>query len=489
MKIFGYVIIGILAVLALLLCAAVIKAVMIKKKPSGKESAIKYTPDEERLYAEKLSAMVRVPTVSAQPGETELKRFEEYREVLKKNFPNIFRSMEVIDIDSNLLLKLRGKDSSKQGVLFMGHQDVVPAPDDGTWKYPPFSGEIADGRVHGRGAMDCKSTMLAEWQALEELLSEGFVPETDLYLACSVNEENSGGGALKTVEWLKSHGIRLAFVMDEGGAIVEGLIPGISTAVAAAGVVEKGSAHIKFIARGEGGHSSTPIKNTPIARLSAFVCDIEKKNPFKKKFTPVVTGMFGRLAPYLSFPFRLLLGNLWLFKPLVGLAMPIVSPMANAFLRTTIVFTMSGGSEAANVIPNEAYVVANIRPAIHQNLDECLAILKRIAAKYDLETELVVGNSASGVTDADSTEMKYIEKCINACYPDYCFTPYYMAGGTDCRKYEPVSDNCIRLCPMMIHPDQMVAMHAPNENISTDALAQGVKCYKYIMQNYGKTGG
>lgn len=484
MKILLYLLICALAVLALLLLIAVIRAILIKKKPGGEKGAIEYTPDEESIYAGKLSEMVRVPTVSAQPGETDLTRFKDYQEVLRKNFPNIFRSMEVIDIDSNLLLKLKGRDSSRKGILFMGHQDVVPAPDDGTWKYPPFSGEIAGGRVHGRGSMDCKSTMLAEWQALEELLEEGFVPETDLYLACSVNEENSGGGALKTVEWLKSNGIHLAFVMDEGGAIVEGLIPGISTAVAAAGVVEKGSAHIKFIAKGEGGHSSTPVKNTPIARLSAFVCDIEKKNPFRKQFTPVVTGMFKNLAPYLSFPFRLLLGNLWLFKPIVGFAMPLVSPMANAFLRTTIVFTMSGGSQAANVIPTEAYVVANIRPAIHQNLDECLEILKKKAAEYGLETQLVVGSSASGITDPESPEMKYIEKCINACYPDYCFTHYYMAGGTDCRKYEPVTDNCIRLCPMMIHPDQMAAMHAPNENISTDALAQGVKCYKYIMKNY-----
>ncbi len=484
MKILLYILLCIALICAALILIAVIRTFFIKKKSNDKEGKIGYTSEEERLYAEKLSAMVKVPTVSAQPGETDLGRFEELHRVLRKNFPNIFSSAEVTELDGNLLLKIKGKDSSREGILFMGHQDVVPAPDDGTWKYPPFSGEIADGRVHGRGSFDCKSTVFAEWQALEELLGEGFIPEVDMYLACSVNEENSGGGAEKTVEWLKSRGIHLAFVMDEGGAIVTGLIPGINTAVAAAGVVEKGSAHIRFTAKGEGGHSSTPTKNTPIARLSAFVCDIEKKNPFKKQFTPVVETMFAKLAPYLSFPMRLLLGNLWLFKPLVGLAMPLVSPMANAFLRTTIVFTMSGGSQAANVIPGEAYVVANIRPAIHQNLDECLKILKKIASKYNLETELIIGNSASGITNPEGEAMKFIEKCVNDCYPDYCFTPYYMTGGTDCRKYEAVSDNCIRLCPMLVHPDQMAAMHASNESISTDSVAQGVKCYKYIMKNY-----
>ncbi len=484
MNILLYALLCIVALFAVLLLIAVIRTILIKNKKCDKKSAIEFTPEEERLYAEKLSEMVKVPTVSAQPGETDLKRFEDFQAVLRKNFPRIFETAEVKDIDSNLLLKIKGKDSSKNGILFMGHQDVVPAPDDGTWKYPPFSGEIAEGRVNGRGAMDCKSTLCAEWQALEELLGEGFVPERDLYLACSVNEENSGDGATRTAEWLKENGIRLAFVMDEGGAVVNGFMPGMSTWVAAAGVVEKGTAHIKFTAKGKGGHSSTPVKGTPIARLSAFVSEIEKKNPFRKEFIPIVTLMFSRLAPYLSFPFRLLLGNLWLFKPLVGFAVPLVSPMANAFLRTTIVFTMSGGSQAPNVIPGEAYVVANIRPSVQQNLEECIEILRKIADKYDLETELVLGHSASRITDPDSDEMKYIEKCVNECYPEYCFTPYYMAGGTDCRKYESVSDNCIRFCPMKIYPDQMAAMHASNESINTDALAEGVKVYKHIMKNY-----
>lgn len=484
MKYFLFALVGIVALFLILLLTAIIRALLIKAKPADKKSAVSFTADEEKLYAEKLSAMVKVPTVSAQRGEPCPERFRQLHAVMKEIFPRIFEAGEITDIDGNLIVKIKGADPSKKPILFMGHQDVVPAMDDGTWKYPPFSGEIADGRVHGRGAFDCKSTVFAEWQAVEELLSEGFKPGRDLYLTSSVNEENSGGGAERIVEWFKERGIRLAFVMDEGGAIVNGLLPGMNTWVAAAGVVEKGSAHIRFTARGKGGHSSTPPNNTPIARLSAFVCEIEKKNPFKKQFTPVVTEMFMRLAPYLSFPLRLLLGNLWLFKPLVGFAMPKFSPMANAFLTTTVVFTMSGGSEAANVIPSEAYVVANIRPAIQQDLDSCLAVLKKIAAKYDIETELIIGNSASGITDSHSAEMKHIEECVNACYPGYCFTPYYMTGGTDCRKYESVSDNCIRLCPMRVHPDQMAAMHGANESISTDAVAEGVKCYKYIIKNY-----
>ncbi len=484
MKYVLFALLGIVAVFAVLLIIAVIRAISIKAILPEKAVNVDYTPEEEKLYAEKLSAMVKVPTVSAEPDETDLERFEKLHAVMREKFPLIFKTLEVTDIDRNLILRWKGADSSKEPLLFMGHQDVVPAPDDGTWKYPPFSGEIADGRVHGRGAFDCKCTVFSEWQAVEELIAEGFTPPRDIYLTCSVNEENSGGGAEKVVNWFKEKGIRLAFAMDEGGAIVSGLIPGISTNVVAAGVVEKGSAHIKFTAKGKGGHSSTPVPGNPIARLSAFVCEIEKKNPFKKQFVPIVDDMFAHLAPYLTFPLRLLLGNLWLFKPLVGWVMPKFSPMANAFLRTTIVFTMSGGSEAANVIPAEAYVVANIRPSIQQNLDSCLDVLKKIAAKYDLEAEVIKGSSASGITDSHGEEFRYIEECIHACYPGFCFTPYYMAGGTDCRKFEPITDNCIRLCPIRAQPDQMDAMHAANESINTDALAEAVKCYKYIMKNH-----
>lgn len=479
MKIF----LGILAVLVVLIVIAVIRAIAIKAKPSNGETAAPYTPQEEEKYAHILSDMIKIPTISAREGD-DLTEFDRLHEVMRQHFPLVFEKLEKTEIDGNLLMRWKGKDSKKQGILLMGHQDVVPAADDGSWSKPPFSGEISEGRVHGRGAMDCKCTVMSEWQAVEELLEEGFTPERDVYLSCSVNEENSGGGAEKIVKYLKDNGIHLASVMDEGGAIVNGLLPGLDNWVAAAGVVEKGSCNIKFTAKGKGGHSSTPPKNTPIARLSRFVCDIEKKNPFKSGFTPPVTEMFTNLAPYLTFPLRLLLGNLWLFKPLVAFAMPKVSPMAKAFLTTTCVFTMSGGSQAPNVIPGKAYVIANIRPAIQQNKEECFEILKKIAAKYDIDAEILFGTSASPINNSHSEEFEYMHKCVNKVFPKYCFTPYYMTGGTDCRKYQEVTDNCIRFTPIRMWPDQMAAMHAANESIGTDAVAEGVKYYKYYIKNH-----
>jgi carboxypeptidase PM20D1 len=477
-----YFLYALLAIICVLLLIALIRTFKIKAKPTNKESAAPFTPEEEQKYAKMLSKMVQVPTVSAKEGEDK-SVFYELHAVMKENFPLVFEKLEKIDLNGNLLMHWKGKDSTKEPILLMGHQDVVPAVET-TWKHEPFSGDIEDGRVHGRGAMDCKCTVCAEWAAVEELLEEGFVPERDVYLACSTNEEVSGGGVQLIVKYLKDNGIRLACAMDEGGAIVKDVLPGLSTLTAAVGICEKGVGVIKFTAKGNGGHSSTPAKNNPIARLSAFVTDVEKHDPFKTKLTDPVIGMFKNVSPYLSFPLRFVLGNLWLFKPLLFVAMPIISPTTKALVKTTYVFTMSGGSAAHNVIPEEAYVVANIRPSIQQNCEECFEILKKIAAKYDIEAELVMGKSASNVTSLNSEELAYVGQCVKDVFPTHCFTPYMQTGGTDCREMQAVTDNCLRFTPIRMDPQQLAAMHAANENICTDAVAEGVKYYKYWIENH-----
>ncbi len=472
----------IVGIIVLLLAIAVIRAVSIKAKPVEGESKAVFTPEEEEKYARVLSEMIKVPTISKGEGEDK-SEFYKLHAVLRELFPNIHESLEMTEIDGNIIYRWQGKDSSLDPILLMGHQDVVPAAET-DWKHDPFSGDIEGGCIHGRGAMDCKCTVMAEMAAVEELLAEGFVPERDVYLAYACNEETSGGGAQKLVKYLQDKGIRLCVAMDEGGAIVDDAMPGMSSKCAAVGIVEKGTVNIKFTAKGKGGHSSTPPKNTPFARLSAFVCDVEKKNPFKTVITTPVKYMLSNIAPYLSFPMRLIFGNLWLFKPLLTVLMPKFSPGARAFVTTTVVFTMGEGSKAPNVIPDEAYLIANMRVGTQQSKDECVEILRKIAAKYDIETELLKGFNASRISDPGSDEMKYLKQCVADVFPGYCFTPYYMCGGTDCRHYGAVTDNCLRFTPVYISPSQMAAMHAANESIGSAAVAAGVKFYKYFLRNH-----
>lgn len=162
----------------------------------------------------------------------------------------------------------------------MSHQDVVPA--EGEWIHEPFSGDIADGKVWGRGASDTKCSVMAFFEAVEELLSEGYTPPTDVYLASSCTEEWAGDGAPKIVNELKRRGVELFLVCDEGGGIITEPIGGIHGNFAMVGVFEKGKADVKFTARSNGGHASAPASNTPIARLSSFVYEMEHHSPLRR---------------------------------------------------------------------------------------------------------------------------------------------------------------------------------------------------------------
>lgn len=482
MKYVGIVLLCLLGLLVVLLAAAAIKAVKIKAKPNTDSPAINPTKEEADDYAVKLSKMIQVPTISLR-GNTDLSQFYKLHEVMRENFPNVFAKMECTELEGNLVLRLPGKDPKRNGLLLMGHQDVVTA-DEPTWEKDPFSGEISGGNIHGRGAMDCKSTIFSEFQALEELIKEGFEPPCDVYLATAVDEEISGGGAPMIIEHLKSKGVHLDVAMDEGGAILKNQLPTMDGWCAAIGILEKGYIDVKIKAKGKGGHSSTPPKNTPLARLSKFVADIENDQPFKAEISTPVYAMLDQAAPFLGFPLRMVLGNMWLFKGLLTKVLPVISPMCNAFVKTTFACTMAGGSQTPNVVPTEAYVVCNLRPSPHQNAEASLAVLQKYADKYDLELEVIHARSASNCVDFNGEEFGYLKKCLNECYPDAGVIPYLMTGGTDCRHYEAIADNCLRFCPIKMSNEQLAAMHAANESIGVDEVAHCVKFYKHYIKNH-----
>ena len=213
-----YIIFGVLGIIAVLLIIAVIRTLSIKAPAIG-ECKTEISEEEIETAAKKLGDMVRVPTVSKNEDE-DLSQFYKYHEVLEELFPNVHKTFEKTVLNGTLLFKWQGTDPSRRPILFMGHQDVVTANDHG-WKCPAYSGEVINGAIYGRGAMDCKSTMYVELQAIEELIAEGFVPPCDIYLEYAINEETGGDGAASAMRYLKEKGIELAIVIDEGGAVVD----------------------------------------------------------------------------------------------------------------------------------------------------------------------------------------------------------------------------------------------------------------------------
>ena len=477
----GYLLLGLLAVILVLMGIAVLRTLMIKAPaPAVCDTVI--TEEECATAAQKLGAMVQVPSVSKNEDE-DLTEFYKLHAVMEAQFPLIHQKLEKTDLRGNLLYRWSGADSTKLPILLMGHQDVVPASNEG-WRVDAYSGAVIDGNLYGRGALDCKSTMYVELQAVEELLEEGFVPPCDVYLSYSINEETGGDGAAAAVRFLKEKGIRLALVLDEGGAVTEAPVVGMDRDYAVIGITEKGYMDLKITARGKGGHSSTPPRNTPAARLFAFANEIERKRPFKKALIPESMEMFSCMAPSFRFPMRLILGNIWLFKPLLMALMPIVSPFGEAVMATTCCFTMMHGSEAANVIPKEPYLVANLRTSVHQNCAESLAVMKKYADKYDLDIEVIMQRDASPVSNIHSREYAYVCDCIRKQFPDVGIAPYLIMGGTDCRHFHALTETALRFAPVRMTNAQNASCHAVDENVTVAALAEGVRFYKMFLKNY-----
>ncbi len=475
MKYVLYVVLAVVAILLLLLLAAVIRTALMKTKKADYVP----NPDPKRTdeYVKKLSEMVQYETISKR-GEVNTEKFLGFHKVLENLFPTVHEKLEKTEIDGNLLFKWKGKSSDKP-ILIMSHQDVVEAT--GEWKYPPFSGEVAEGKVWGRGTSDTKCTVMAFLQAAEELLKEGYTPDCDVYIASSCTEEIGGDGAPKIVDYLDKQGVRLFLVCDEGGGIIQDPMAGIKGNFAMVGVFEKGYGDVKFIARSTGGHASAPPKNTPIARLSKFVAAVDKKNPFNVEFMPEVEAMFSKLAPYAGFGLRLIFGNLWLFKPLMKKLLPMISAQAGAMLSTTIAFTMSEGSNGYNVIPQEASICANMRFIPHQGTDNSLEVITNLAKKYNIETEVVYRGYPSPSVDINGEAFKMVESAINECFPGVGCSPYVVTGATDARFYSKICDSCVRFAPVIYGPEQMKGMHGLNENIECNTLAGAVDFYKKII--------
>lgn len=464
-------------VLLLLILIAVVRTLLSPKKTSD------YKPQEDEQeslrLAKKLSKMIQVDTTSHTGGD-DPEKFRAFHKTLAELFPLVFSTLEKTEIDGNLLFYWKGRSSEKP-ILLMSHQDVVPA--EGEWSHAPFSGDIADGKVWGRGASDTKCSVMAFFEAVEQLLAEGFTPPTDVYLASSCTEEWAGDGAPKLVAELKRRGVELFLLCDEGGGIISEPIGGIPGNFAMVGVFEKGKADVKFTAKSTGGHASAPGKHTPIARLAAFVNEIETRSPFKKKLLPEVAAMFRTLSGYASsFGLRLLLGNLWLFSPLLKAVLPAVSAQAGAMLKTTIAFTTQSGSDAYNVIPQEATLGANMRFIPHQGEQESLTIIQKLAEKHGLSTEVLHSNDFTPPVDIHGEAFTLFTRVIGETFPGLAASPYVMTGATDAQFYQPICKSCIRFAPVIYGPEQMKGMHGLNENIEYNCLPGAVRFYQNLIR-------
>ncbi|MBE6903166.1 MAG: M20/M25/M40 family metallo-hydrolase [Ruminococcaceae bacterium] len=430
------------------------------------------------FYAQRLSRLIQAETVSID-NQTDKTKFYKLQEILREMFPNIFSLCDYEDFDGSFLMRWKGVDSSEP-VMLMNHHDVVEAP--GKWKHPAFSGEISENKIWGRGTLDNKGGLWAMLQAADELAADGFVPKHDIFFVSTCNEETSGSGADSISNELLKRNIHFSMVLDEGGMIVDEPIANAKGLFAMVGLGEKGCADIKFIARSSGGHASAPQKNSPLVRLGKFMAAVEKINIFKAELSPTVCAMFKAVSSSMKGPVKLFLGHPRLFGFLLVKAIPIISSTAAAMLKTTIAFTMACGSEGTNVMPQEAYVIGNMRYSHHQGKKASIEAITKLAKKFDIETVILSDGFSSPMSDYNSKAFKLIEKAINEIYPNVKVSPYLPTGASDSRFMSRVCENCLRFSPFIIDNEQLKSVHAINENVNISSLSTAVDFYRHIMQ-------
>ena len=429
-------------------------------------------------YAQALGQMIRCETVSS-PDSAGEEKFHSFRLMLPALFPALFGSGEYREFSNGFTLRWPGRNPEAKPVLFLNHHDVVEAA--GEWRHPPFSGEIAEGRLWGRGTLDDKGGLWAMLQAADELAAKGFIPERTVWFFSSCTEETTGAGADEASRWFLEQGISFEMCLDEGGLILRDPIPGVRGEFAMIGVGEKGCADLKFIARSDGGHSSFPGKNTPLVRLGSFMAEVDKHRIFRSRMHPAICEMLRCFAPHCDGLQGQILAAPERHRALLNKAL-LADPRTAALLRTTVAFTMAGGSGGANVLPAEAWVIANMRFSHHQGQQGSFDAIRALAAKYDLEMEILDPGQPSRIADYTGNGYTAVSTAVKEVFPGTVPVPYLLTGASDSRFFDRVCDQCIRFLPFSTENSQLASIHGTNENTRLDSLSPAVDFYRCMMK-------
>jgi len=474
-------------ILCIVLAALVVFAVVLvlrtlSFKPAAEERVETST---ERFDGDKavrdLQALIRCKTVSYRDKSLEDDaEFDKLEKLLPTLFPHVYETCEQVKPGPrSLLFHWKGASADKPGVL-MAHYDVVPVNED-AWDKPAFEGIIENGVMWGRGTLDTKGTFLGVLEAADNLMAQGYRPANDLYLAFAGDEEISGEGAPTIVRYLTQQGVKPAFVLDEGGAVVEKVFPGVKGRCAVVGISEKGPMDVKLTLETAGGHASTPPAHTPVGILAKAVANIEA-HPFPYTLTAPAAEMFDILGRRSTFLYRMIFANLWCFGPVLNMICKKSGGELNALVRTTVAFTQMEGSAASNVLPPKAWVGANLRLICGETTQSAIDYLKKMAGDDRIKIEMVHGMDPSPISRTDDEPWQRLSRAIRSTWTDAVVSPYLMLACSDSRHYGPISDHVYRFSAMALSKEERGMIHGNNERIPLETIKTTVAFYQRLIK-------
>ncbi len=481
------------AVLAVVLLLAVVVGVNTARKGSRQLAVAPLAPVavDEAAVAQRLAQAVRLKTVSSQADARQnADQFEALHALLQRQFPRVHAQLKREIVNGlSLLYTWQGSDARAKPILLMAHQDVVPiAPGtEGDWQQPPFAGTVKDGFVWGRGAWDDKGNLLSQLEAVEMLLASGYQPPRTIYLAYGADEEVGGlRGAAKMAELLKSRGVQLDFVIDEGLLVLDGVLPGLRQPAALIGIAEKGYMSVQLTVSAAPGHSSMPPpKGTSAIAMMAKALSALENQQMPAGIRGVAGEMFDTLAPEMGGFSRVALSNLWLFGPLVQKQLEGAGS-TNAMLRTTTALTIVQAGNKDNVLPGRAQATVNFRMLPGDSKEAVLQHVQATVAPAvpadHLKIEAQDGaKEASKVAPTGSAQYQVLNQTIREVFPDALVAPGLMVAGTDSVHYEPISAHIFKFSPIRAKGDDLTRFHGTNERISVKNYADAIRFYHRLI--------
>ncbi len=483
-------------------------------KLSQSQPAPQKVPVSERSL-KRFSGGLQFATVSyIDSAENPFAVYDSFRMYVQDAYPGVFAKLEDTLINGHQwLLCWKGKNPALKPLLFMCHYDVVapgnynheengigqnmfdiagpaadlPAEEFREWTFPPFSGAVSEGRIYGRGAIDMKGVAFALLETADTLLSAGFMPERDIYLAFGPDEEVGGlRGAAKLAEYFEKRGLRFETIYDEGGIVAgPGTAEGIDQNIAFVGMGEKGVVAYRIKVKGLGGHSSMPPLQTAAGGAAVIMQRLEN-NQIPQRLIAPTQAFLNVAGAGMGFLGRAAIANQWLLKGVL-LKQMSENPQANALTRTTTAITQLKGSDGNNVLAPEVEVVINFRILPDETSKDVLAHINKACEGFEVEIDAPrVPVEPSKLSPPDGRGYEIIGEAVENLYPGTLLTPYLTIGATDCKHMGNLSDRIYRFVPVLLNPYEQRSIHNYNEYISIENYGRMIAYYSYLFVNYDK---